>query len=963
MSLLIRIIAAAIIYGGALLTAWFLWKIFDNRKRLVNVGQKQYSLLEILVPKNNERGPLAAESLYATLHGIYDINAKVQDHIAFELISKDQTIKFFIYAPSHLKDFIEGQIYAQYPTVEISEVPDYTNNIPEHYVVAGANIVLNKNEVFPIKTFESFEVDPLSGITGVLSKIAIGEQIWMQFIIRPVSDSWQKKGINYIKAIRSGQIPEEKLSSSLVKGLGSFATDVLKSAASGPTSSESGSGDKAAEVKLSGPEEAALSGVETKVEKLGFETKIRVLSIGQDEATAKSKVISVTSAFKQFNTPNLNGFSNTNVIVDPELIDIYKTRSMDSGGYILNIGELASIYHLPSVTVLTPSISWAGSKKGEPPVNLPIEGATSAEELTLFGQTNFRHLTHKFGIKTKDRRLHFYGIGKTGTGKSTLLENMIIDDIRAGRGVAVVDPHGDLVDHVLEFIPEERIKDVVYFAPADRQFPVGFNILESVGPDLKAIVASGVVGIFKKIFGDSWGPRLEYILRNTVFALLDFPDATMLGITTMLVDKTFRSKVVENITDPVIKHFWVNEFEKYDQKFRTEAVAPIQNKVGQFLSSSTIRNIVGQPKSTINLKEIMDTKKILLLDLSIGKIGEDTAALLGAMMITKIQLAAMARASIVEEERVDFYLYVDEFQNFATDSFATILSEARKYKLNLIMTNQYIAQMPEIVQKAVFGNVGTIVSFRVGATDAGALVKEFEPVFDANDLINLSNYNIYVKMAIDGVTSPAFSALTLPPYKEIAGNRDKIIEMSRQTYSKSRAEVEDHISNSAQYSSTSGGASKNNESDATEKVRYPRDVDGGYIELKDPKSNQLFYMPGSLSDEIKPDLAEEVKANNQEVKPESISSVAPDQVANPTNVSPISKPSHNSTSIQPKSSGGFLQRRIDEAMALQRKIEDQANQDLPVKEDNTSVSTQVAEYNDGQGEIQPLPEDSTTIDL
>jgi hypothetical protein len=836
-SLLIKIIAAAIIYGGVLSILVFLWKIFGGRKQPAVNGNKKYTLLEILVPKNNERGPLAAENLYATLHGIYDIGAGTQEHIALELISKDQTIKFFVYTPSHLKDFIEGQIYAQYPTVEISEAPDYTNSMGENMVVAGSNIVLNKNEVFPIKTFENFEVDPLSGITGVLSKISLGEQIWLQIVLRPVSDDWQKKGTSYIKAIRNGQSPNNNLSKSLIKGVGAFAGEVIKSA----TSSGESSAAKPTEVKLSGPEEVALSGIETKVAKLGFEAKIRILSIAQNEETAKAKIVSVVSAFKQFNMTNLNGFSNTNILVNPALVEIYRSRSMDSKGYILNIQELASIYHLPSVTVVTPSISWAGSKKGEPPVNLPIEGATDPKVLTLFGRTNFRHIDHRFGIKTKDRRLHFYGIGKTGTGKSTLLENMIIDDIRAGRGVAVVDPHGDLVDHVLKYIPDERVKDVVYFAPADREFPVGFNILESVDPDLKSIVASGVVGIFKKIFGESWGPRLEYILRNTVFALLDYPNATMLGITTMLVDKSYRAKVVDKITDPVIKHFWVNEYEKYDQKFRTEAVAPIQNKVGQFLSSSTIRNIVGQPESTISLKQIMDTKKILLLDLSIGKIGEDTAALLGAMMITKIQLAAMERASMKEEDRVDFYLYVDEFQNFATESFATILSEARKYRLNLIMTNQYIAQMPEIVQKAVFGNVGTIVSFRVGAQDASALVQEFEPVFDSNDLINLSNYNIYVKMAIDGVTSPAFSAVTLPPYNEVSGDPLRIVHASREKYSRDRIEVENTINESVDMIvPTSDG-------EDAKKLRYPRELDNGYIELKDPKSNALFYMPGELS--------------------------------------------------------------------------------------------------------------------
>jgi len=838
MELFLRIIQAVLLYGALLGIIYLLWLMFENRKRLTQLENKQFTLLEILVPKNNERGPLAAENLFAALHGMLDISAKVQDRISFEIISKNQAIKFYVYVPSHLKDFIEGQIYAQYPTVEITEVPDYTHEMHTG-IWSGSDLLLNKNDVFPIKMFDSFEVDPLASITSVLSKIGIGEEIWIQMVLSPVPDTWQQKGISYIKAIRDGQNPNgTSMSGSVMKGVISLAGDVVKTATRPPDTT---SKVEKKDIKLSGPEETALKGIETKVAKLGFTTKIRILSLSDDELTAKSKVTSIVSAFKQFNMTNLNGFSSSLIVTDPAIMHRYRNREIGERAYILNIQEIASIYHLPSEAVATPSIAWAGSKKGEPPANLPIEGMIPAGELTLFAQTNFRHYTYKFGIKEKDRGLHFYAIGKTGTGKSTLLENMIIDDIRQGRGVAVVDPHGDLIDHVLDFIPNERMHEVVYFAPADRNFPIGFNVLENVDPDLKSVVASGVVGIFKKIFGDSWGPRLEYILRNAVIALLDYPNATMLGITQIFVDKAYRADVVSHITDPVIKHFWTNEFEKYDQKFRTEAVAPIQNKVGQFLSSSTIRNIVGQPKSTISLNDIMDTKKILLLDLSVGKIGEDTAALLGAMMITKIQLSAMSRASIPEAQRINFYLYVDEFQNFATDSFATILSEARKYKLNLIMTNQYIAQMPEIVQSAVFGNVGTIVSFRVGAQDASALIKEFEPVFEANDMVNLDNYNVYVKMAIDGVTSPAFSSVTLPPYTDTSNNREEIISFSRSRYSVDREKVEEVINQSAEFS-------MQNTPEADAKPKYPRQYDQQYLELRDPETGEIFYTPGILEE-------------------------------------------------------------------------------------------------------------------
>lgn len=416
-------------------------------------------------------------------------------------------------------------------------------------------------------------------------------------------------------------------------------------------------------------------------------------------------------------------------------------------------------------------------------------------DLALFAETTFRNQYRRFGIKTDDRRRHMYLIGKTGMGKSTVLENMIIDDIRAGRGVAVVDPHGDLAEKVIQFIPAHRIQDVIYFNPSDVNYPIAFNVVEQVDPQLRHLVASGLIGVFQKLWADSWGPRLEYILRNSILAILDYPNSTLLGVTRMLSDKSFRKKVVEQIQDPVVKAFWTKEFAGYADKFAAEAVSPIQNKVGQFLSSSLIRNIVGQVKSSIDLRDVMDSGKILIMNLSKGRIGEDNSELLGAMIITKIQLAAMSRVNISENERRDFYLYVDEFQNFATDSFANILSEARKYRLNLIMGHQYVEQLSEKVKAAVFGNVGTLVVFRVGATDAEELVKEFTPTFTEEDLVNLPKYNFCLKLMIDGVASDPFSARGLPPLteKERTQNEIKVIDHTREQYAGQREEVEDKI--------------------------------------------------------------------------------------------------------------------------------------------------------------------------
>lgn len=415
--------------------------------------------------------------------------------------------------------------------------------------------------------------------------------------------------------------------------------------------------------------------------------------------------------------------------------------------------------------------------------------------ITLFGETNFRNQKNKFGIKRDDRRRHTYIIGKTGMGKTTLLENMIISDIVNGAGCCYVDPHGDTAEKILDFIPSNRINDVVYFNPADTDFPIAFNILEAVDESSKHLIASGLVSIFKKQFAESWGPRLEYILRNTILALLDYPGSTILGIMRILVDKEYREKIIEKIKDPVVKSFWVNEYTKWNERVLQEVISPIQNKVGQFLSNFLIRNITGQVKSTFDLREIIDNQKILIMNLSKGRIGEDTMQLLGSAMVTKLYLAAMSRVDIPEEDRKDFYLYVDEFQNFATDSFADILSEARKYRLNLIMAHQFIEQLPEAVSAAVFGNVGTLINFRVGAADADVLVKEFSPVFTEEDLVNLPAFSIYLKLMIDGVSSDPFSANTLPPLFEEyrTGNKEKVIKVSRERYANPRDVVEDKI--------------------------------------------------------------------------------------------------------------------------------------------------------------------------
>ncbi|HMO78957.1 MAG TPA: type IV secretion system DNA-binding domain-containing protein [Candidatus Paceibacterota bacterium] len=421
------------------------------------------------------------------------------------------------------------------------------------------------------------------------------------------------------------------------------------------------------------------------------------------------------------------------------------------------------------------------------------------EQITYFADTDARNRRVRFGIKAKDRTRHVYVIGKTGMGKSTLLENMAVQDIRNGNGFAFIDPHGKTADLLLEYIPKERMKDVIYFAPFDMEYPVAFNVMEDVGYDKRHLVVSGLMSTFKKIWVDAWSARMEYILGNTLLALLEYPGATLLEVNRMLADKAFRNKVVANISDPSVKSFWVDEFAKYTDRFASEATPAIQNKIGQFTSNPLIRNIIGQAKSSFDLRKVMDDKKILIINLSKGRVGESNANLLGSMLITKIYLAALSRADIHERELQklpNFYLYVDEFQSFANESFANILSEARKYKLNLTIAHQYIEQMSEEVRAAVFGNVGTLITFRVGSFDAEVLEKEFAPTFTAQDIVNLGAFQLYLRLMINGIGSQPFSASSMPPLeKPEISLVDEIIDLSRKTYSDKRQHVEDLIKN------------------------------------------------------------------------------------------------------------------------------------------------------------------------
>lgn len=745
-------------------------------------------LLLIEIPRTNDKKELAAEQMLAALHGILRTKKEIrfeggmQDHISLEITAIGQRIRFHIWCPKHLQAFVEGQVYAQYPTAQIHTEPDdYSKRPLGQDVIYSSELVLTEHETIPIKTFPSFEVDPLASITATLAKLdQPNEEAWIQILIRPIEDSWHKRSVKMVKRIEGG-------GGGLLGGSGSYMGQLFTALSTPPEDT-----GKPAAPEISERDRSRIRAIEEKSTKLGYQVKVRIIYAGPDKNIAKLRMQAIQGAFKQFNTTNLNGFVGKNDGFGNEKLAEYQARFFIDSGYILNIEELASLFHLPHTSVETPNIVWATTKTAEPPSNVPVLKAGQEAAISLFGVTNFRGTNTVFGNYRADRGRHMYIIGQTGVGKSGLLELLTLSDIYYNEGFCVIDPHGDYANNMIEFIPERRIKDVIYFNPADTEFPIGFNPLEVTDPAFKTHISSELVGVLKRMF-DSWGPRLEYILRYTLLALLDYPNSTMLDITRMLTEKPFRDDVIKYVTDPVVKTFWTTEFASWNDKFAAEAVAPVLNKVGAFVANPMIRNIVGQTKSTFNIREAMDSRKILIVNLSRGLVGEDNAAILGALMVTKIQLAAMSRANVILDQRTPFYLYVDEFQNFATDSFAVILSEARKYGLNLTVANQYVSQMNPTVRDAVFGNVGSMISFRVGADDASFLSKYFAPQFEAEDLMTQHNRHFVATMTINGEKSSPFSGSTLNQPPRPVNYTDAIVHHSRQMYSLPKAEVEERI--------------------------------------------------------------------------------------------------------------------------------------------------------------------------
>ena len=860
-----------------------------NRLKVLNVDSV---LLMLEIPRTNDKKELAAEQLFASLHGILRDHDElknsggVQEHLSFEIVSTGGQIRFFVWVPKVLQSFVEGQIYAQYPSVQIYKMKeDYAKNHKPHSVIYTSEIVLSENEVLPIKTFENFEVDPLAGITGTLAKLNPdnSEELWIQILTRPIPDDWHKSTTDkWVKKVKSGQKNFRLFGIDwawLVDALGAFARP------------PEGGVENPVEVKLSDRAKTQVEEAEKKATKLGYEVKIRLAYLGSDQTDAKLNMQALVGTFKQYNSTNLNGFKSVGATFDHGALEAYKMRQFTDHGFILNISELASVYHLPHTSVETPNIVWATSKTAEPPAQLPLitGDAESDSQISAFGLTNFRGINHQFGMLRRDRSRHVYIIGQTGAGKSGMLELFALSDIFYNQGYCIIDPHGDFAINNLRFIPKHRIKDVVYFNPSDREYPIAFNPLELSDPSRKPNVASEVIGVLKRMFGDSWGPRLEHILRYTLLALLDRPETTLLDISRLLTDKEFRKETLEYCKDVTVLQFWKHEFGQWNEKQVNESIAPVLNKVGAFTANPIIRNIIGQPKSSFDIRKIMDEGKILVVNLSKGLIGEDNAGILGSFFVTKVQLAAMSRSDIPEiADRRPFYLYVDEFQNFATDSFATILSEARKYGLNLTVANQYISQMTDTVRDAVFGNVGTTISFRVSADDAPILAKQFEPTFEAADLLQMNNRNFVISMIIGGEKVPAFSATTLSIPNSPEDNTAAIIKSSREIYSRPREDVEkeirDTIEQSEKYKQNLADSGRQDNGQGTTPVK-----------TAGPKEKPVFsYQPTPQADFKKLKLSPNT-AEHKEDRPglKDIGKLAAEKQAKQGNAASTPKPHNN----------------------------------------------------------------------
>ncbi len=734
------------------------------------------TLLQIALPRDNEIKIDAAEQLLASFAGIKPSGSfsffKYPPHISFEIVGMPEDIRFYIYTPNKYRDLVEKQINASYPEAEIKMVSE--KGTKEGYIigneynifskegrVAFASLKLKDSNYKPIKFYKDFAVDPLSSITSVLAKMGSGEGAAIQILISGANSKWSKAGRAYIASTKKNESNPETAK---------YAAD---------------------------PKE--LEAIEAKISKPGFNAVVRLVVSSSSQESANAHLENIISAFGQFD--GHNSFSKNKHWLKGGFITDFVYRFFPSGGNlsVLTSEELAGIFHFPNKSVTTPHILWINAKKAPAPAQIPESGL-------YLGKSSYRGLEKPIYIQDDDRRRHMYIIGKTGVGKSELLKQMILQDIAEGKGVAVVDPHGDLIEDILQLIPPERAEDVILFDPSDTDRPMGLNMLEAQTEQEKHYIVSSIVGLMYKLYDPNKtgiiGPRFEHAIRNAMLTVMYEKGSTFIEVVRALTDSNFVQEILPKVEDPIIRRYWTDQIAQTTDFHKSETLDYIVSKFGRFVTNKMIRNIIGQSESSFDFRKIMDEGKILLVNLSKGKIGEENAAFLGLILVPKILIAAMSRQNVPQEQRRDFYLYVDEFQNFATPDFAQILSEARKFRLNLIVANQFIGQMDEEVKNAIFGNVGTIMAFRVGVTDANYLQHEFQPVFTEADLINVDVYNAFVKTIVGNEPVTPFSMDTT---KDISEEKAKsnprvaelIKELSRLKYGKDVHSLETQIAERA----------------------------------------------------------------------------------------------------------------------------------------------------------------------
>ncbi|KKR24209.1 MAG: hypothetical protein UT54_C0026G0008 [Candidatus Daviesbacteria bacterium GW2011_GWB1_39_5] len=689
----------------------------------------QFVLLQIKVPRGNEIKIDAAEQLFATLASLRKSGGMFssfipQPHLSFEIVALHESIRFFISCHKSHQDLIEKQIHGAYPDAEIKEVSEY-NIFSETGETAYAQLKLKSADHFPIKTFRDLPTDPLSGITSALAKMQLNEGAAIQLMISPSGSVWKDAGKKWLK--KEKEPGDEK-------------------------------NPKAP------PDAKQLEAVENKVVKAGFDVSLRIAVSSASEESAKAHLTNIKAAFEQFSGP-YNGFTGGKVYSEKGFLTdfIYRYMPRYSKVPVLTADELASIFHFPNKSIETPYISWLSSKRAPAPEKIPVSGL-------YLGRSVFRGVDRPVYLSEDDRRKHMYIIGRTGTGKSELLKTLMLQDIRAGKGLCFIDPHGDAAEELLQLIPPERAEDVIYFDPSDMTRPFGLNMLEAYDEQQKHFVVSSIIGLMYKLFDPNKtgiiGPRFEHGVRNAMLTAMSNPGATFVEVVRIMTDAEFVKELLPKVTDPVVRRYWTDQIAQTTDFHKSEVLDYTVSKFGRFVTNKMMRNIIGQSKSAFNLRKVMDEGKILIMNLSKGKIGEENSNFLGLILVPKILAAAMSRTDMAMEQRRDFYLYVDEFQNFATDTFADILSEARKYRLNLVVANQFIGQIGEDLKNAVFGNVGTVIAFRVGVNDANYLQHEFSPTFSEADLVNIESPHVYIKTIVNGEPVVPFSLDTTKDMKK-----------------------------------------------------------------------------------------------------------------------------------------------------------------------------------------------------